>query len=129
MPEADRVTKHLDARIRTARRLPRSIREKVPSSELAAHKAPAATATPAALRPTPGRRASRRARCWTLDGLPLEQEGADFGVEAGGLFHVRGMTGVGDDDEAGSVDAIAHFFTADEGRAGIIGAPDQERRN
>jgi hypothetical protein len=67
-----------------------------------------------------------KARCWIsmLDGLSLKQEGADFGVEAGGLFHVRGMTCVGDDDEAGSVDAIAHLFTADEGRAGIIGAPD-----
>src|SRR5215203_3297174 len=64
-----------------------------------------------------------------LDGLSLEQESADFGVEAGGLFHVRGMTGVGDDDEAGSVDAIAHLFTAEAGRAGIIGAPHQERRN
>jgi hypothetical protein len=61
--------------------------------------------------------------CSMLDGLSLEQEGADFGVEAGGLFHVRGMTGVGDDHEAGSVDAIAHLFTADEGRAGIIGGP------
>src|SRR5687767_12588186 len=68
-------------------------------------------------------------RSWMWDGLSLEQEDADFGVEACGLFHVRRMTGVGDDDEAGSVDAIAHLFTADEGRAGIIGAPDQERRN
>ena len=64
-----------------------------------------------------------------VDELLLEQEGADFGVEAGGSFHVRDMTGVGDDDEAGSADAIAHLFTADEGRAGIIGAPDQEHRN
>ena len=102
----------------------------VPSSELATHAAPAVTAAPAAPRPTSiGRRASLRARCWMLDGLLLEQEGADFGVEAGGLVHVRGMTGVGDDDEAGSVDSIAHLFTAGEGRAGIIGAPDQERRN
>jgi hypothetical protein len=46
------------------RRLPRSIRETVPSSELATHTAPAATATPAAARPTPiGRRASLRTRC------------------------------------------------------------------
>src|SRR5215212_710255 len=46
--QGDRLTKHLDARVRTARRLPRSIRDTVPSSELATHTAPAATATPAA---------------------------------------------------------------------------------
>jgi hypothetical protein len=54
--------------VRTTRRLARSIRETVPSSELATHTAAGVTATPAAPRPTSiGRRASLRPRCWMFD--------------------------------------------------------------
>jgi hypothetical protein len=79
-----RLTKHLDATVRTTRRLPRSIRETVPPSELTTHTEPAATAT----RPTTiagGRRQGRDVGYSMLDGLSLEQEGEDFGVEAGRL--------------------------------------------